>query len=83
MLQAPVPARRRRDVVGEQQAVAPRVARPESQAVRGRRVGGRDLRREVQVADLVGERLLDRGLLQDARAVELAAAQQRPLEERM
>jgi hypothetical protein len=48
--------------------------------VRRRRVGGGDLGREVQVADLVGERRVDGSLLQDPGAVKLAAAQERSLE---
>ena len=70
-----------RDVSGvEQQAVAPLVSRAGRECVRRRRVGGRDLRREVRVADLVGERGLDGGLGQDANPVELAATEQRPLD---
>ena len=59
-----------RDVFGvEQQAVAPLVSRADGQCVGRRRVGGGDLRRKVQFADLVGERGLDGGLGQDADTV--------------
>ena len=70
-----------REVRGvQQQAVAPLPARAGVEGRGDRRVGGRDLRGEVQVTDLVGEGGIDRLLRQDPLAVQLTAPQQRPLE---